>query len=133
MNDQRLRDDLADGHTRVQTRIGILENELHVVTHALQVLLVHGGDVLTIEEDLATRGVREAHDAAASRGLTAAGLTNEAEGLAGKDVEADVVDRLNALLLLGEDAGVDGELLGKVLDVKQGLSHPKPRLPSCGS
>ena len=124
VDDERLGDDLADGHARVQARVGVLEDELHVMAHALELALVHVSHVLALEHHLAVRGVREAHDAAARRGLAAARLAHEAEGLAGIDVEADVVDGLDGLLVpAGKDAGVDVELLGEVLDVKQWLCH----------
>jgi len=36
-NHQRFRDDLADGHARIETRVGILEDDLDVATIRLQI------------------------------------------------------------------------------------------------
>ena len=123
VDDERLGDDLADGHARVERGVRVLEDVLHVAAHRLEFLLLHLGHVVTTEEDGSRGWGREAHDAAAGRRLAAAGLADEAEGLAGIDVKAHVLDGLDLLLLAAEDARVDGELLGEMLDVKQGFGH----------
>ena len=118
-----LRDDLADGHARVQARIWILEDELHVAAHLLELLMAHLRDVFALEIHLARGGVGQPHDGAARRGLTAAGFTHEAEGLARMDLERNIVYCGNNALgePTGEHARLRRELLAQVLDLKQRL------------
>ena len=117
VDDERLRNDLSDGHAGVQGRIGVLEDELHVAAHLLELLLAHLRDVLALEEHRAAGGTGEVHDAAARGGLAAAGLSHQAEGLASVDVKRDVVDGVDGPLgeALAKDAGLNGELLAEVL------------------
>ena len=91
MDRHGLGDDLADGHARVEGRIGILEDELHLAAHVLDLMLVHLGDIAALEEHLAGGGLGEPHDGTAGGGLAAAGLTDEAERLTGVNLEGDVV------------------------------------------
>ena len=108
-----LRHDLADGHTRVQARIWILEDELHVAAHLLELLVAHLRDIFALEIHLARGGVGQPHDGAARRGLTAAGFTHEAEGLARMDLERNIVYCGNNALRepTGEHARLRRELL----------------------
>ena len=98
VNDHRLGDDLTDGHTGVQGCIGILEDELHLSAHGLELLLVHLGDVATLEVNLAGGRRIEVHDGATGGGLTATGLTDQAERLASTNLEGKVVDSGDDLL-----------------------------------
>ena len=71
MNSHGLGDDLADGHTRIERSIGVLEDELHLTTHVLDLMLAHLGNVFALEEHLTCRRLGQAHDGAARGGLTA--------------------------------------------------------------
>ena len=42
MDGHGLRNDLANGHARVQARVRILEDELHIATHILELFFTHG-------------------------------------------------------------------------------------------
>ena len=121
VNGHGLGDDLTNRHTRIQRSIGILENELHLAAHVLDLMLAHLRNVFALEEHLAGRRLGEAHDGAARRGLTATGLANQTEGLARIDLKRDVVHSRDDTLgeALGEHAGLSGKLLGKVLDLQQ--------------
>ena len=116
-----LGDDVAGGHARVERRVGILEDHLHVLAGGDQVLGLELGEVLALEDDLAGGGPVELGDGAGGRGLAAAGLADEAEGLALLDLEVDAVDRVDVALLAAQEAAPEGEVHLEVLDVEQGF------------
>jgi hypothetical protein len=86
----------ADGHDRVEGGHGLLEDHGDIAAS----VAAHGGlgegeERLTVEADLAGGlGVwgEEAEDSERGGGLAGAGFAYEAEGLAGIDVEGDIVD-----------------------------------------
>ena len=121
VNGHGLGDDLANGHTRVQRSIRILEDKLHLATHVLDLMLAHLGNVFALEEHFAGRRLGEAHDGTARGGLTATGLADQTKGLARIDLERNVVHSRDDTLgkTLGEHAGLSGELLREVLDLQQ--------------
>jgi hypothetical protein len=92
VDDERLADDGAHGHPRVQRRVGVLEDDLEVAPERAERPLVHGRDVLALEPDLAGRRLDEPQDAAARRRLPASRLAHEPERLAGVDLEGHPVD-----------------------------------------
>ena len=46
---QRLGEDLADRHARIERGVGILEDDLHVPAQTAQLVLVEVGDLLALE------------------------------------------------------------------------------------
>ena len=121
MNGHGLGDDLTDGHTRVERSIGVLEDELHLATHVLDLVLAHLGNVFALEEHLTGSRLGQTHDSAASGGLTATRLTNQTKGLARINLKRDVIYSRDDTLgeALGEHAGLSGKLLREVLDLQQ--------------
>ena len=121
MNGHGLGDDLADGHTGIERSIGILEDELHLATHILDLVLAHLGNVFALEEHFACRRLGQTHDGAARGGLTATRLADQAKGLARINLERNVIHSRDDTLreALGEHAGLCGKLLGEVLDLQQ--------------
>ena len=121
MNGHGLRNNFADGHTRVERSIGVLEDELHLATHILDLVLAHLGNVFALEEHFACRRLGQAHDGAARRGLTATRLADQAKGLARINLERNVIHSRDDTLgeALGEHAGLSGKLLREVLDLQQ--------------
>ena len=91
----RLADDVADGHARVEAADRVLEDDLHVPAEPAQLLAAVGEEVLALVADLAAGGGDQAEDRAADGRLAAAGFADEAERLARRDVEADAVDGLH--------------------------------------
>ena len=63
MNKQRLRNKLANGHTRVERCIRILENELHIAAHFLKTSLVKLTYILAIKHNFTAGRLDQAHDA----------------------------------------------------------------------
>ena len=99
-----------DQHGGVQGRQGVLVDHRHLMTEQRAALL--GGllqQVLALVEDLARNlslGIDEAHDGQGRDRLAAAGLTDEAHGLARAHLEGDVVDDVDVAVSLKLDAQV---------------------------
>ncbi len=120
MDVDALAHDITNGHTGVKARIRILEHDLHTAAvrqhvHCNVVLLVE--QHLAVIDDLAVGRLVQAQQAAAGRGLAAAGLTDQTQRFALADRKADIVHSLNELFLLAHAAG--GEILLQVLDFYQ--------------
>ena len=95
VNDQRLFDDVADTHPRVQRRIRILEDDLHVAARHPHPIRREAQHVLAAEHDVAGRRFNQPEDAPAGGALAAARFADQAEHLPFVDREAHVVDRLD--------------------------------------
>ena len=87
-------DDVADDHARVQRGLGVLEDHLHLPVEDLALVALRLVDVLAPEDHLAAGGLVEPDQDPPGRGLAAARLADEAEGLALVDGERDPIHRL---------------------------------------
>ena len=119
-----LADDVADGHTGVQARVGVLEHDLHAAAvgqHINGDLFLFVKQDLAVVDDGAVGRLIQAQQGAARRGLAAAGLTDQAQRLALADGKAHVVHGLNVLLVLAHAAG--GEILLQMLYFNEILAH----------
>ena len=126
VDQQRLAHVLQEVHAGVERGIGILEDHLHVLAQVLHLRRGQFGDVEVVllaapEPDFTVRHVVGAHDDAARRGLATAAFADQAQGLAGPDVEADPVNGLDVADRLGQEAALDGKVFPEVLDVQQHL------------
>ena len=65
VDDERLLHDVAHAHPRVERRVGILEDDLHVAARQPHPLARERQDVLAAEPDLARRGLHQAQHAPA--------------------------------------------------------------------
>lgn len=63
---KRLRYDRADAHTRIEARVGILKDDLHLATKGLHLPILKAEEVLTIKHDLATRRLDQPQQTAAN-------------------------------------------------------------------
>ena len=125
---QRLADDRADRHARVERGERVLEDDLHVAAERVQLLAAECDDVPALEPDLARGRLDQPQDAAAGGRLAAAGFADQAQRLAGGDVEAHAVDGVHAVELAREQAAADREVLDQILDAQQRLGHCAHRL-----
>jgi hypothetical protein len=126
MHLDRLGNDVAHFHARVERAVRVLEDHLHAPAQRDQLAALHAVDVLAVEQDLAGSRPFEPQDAASGRGLAAAALTNQPQRLAALDVEIDAVDRLHvADLACQHDALGDREVHGKA-------AHLEKRPFGCG-
>src|SRR4029079_7622662 len=61
---ERSTDDRSDRLTRVERRVGVLEDHLHLAAQGLQRAAAQVRDVVALEADRATRRLEEPHDQA---------------------------------------------------------------------
>ncbi len=112
----RFADLVADALGRIERGKRILEDHRYLVAPEPPQLLVFQADELAaVELDRAVHdgpaGGQQAHNRQAGHGLTAAGLADDAEGLAGLDLHIHVTDRLH-------DRAGELDVRRQVLDVK---------------
>ena len=115
------RDDRADGVTRVQGAVRVLEDHLDVTAQRAHLPRPQLRDVPALEVDRAARRVLEAGDDPAHGRLAAARLADDAEGLALAHLEVDAVDGLHGADLALQDPLLDGEVLLQPFDLEQHL------------
>ncbi|ELZ80681.1 hypothetical protein C454_10261 [Haloferax gibbonsii ATCC 33959] len=132
VNLQRFGDDVADGHSRVETGKRVLEDDLGVPAERLEFVVVHLEDVRPVEGDRAAGRLAQSEQRLAGRGLPAPGLADEAERLAAFDLEGDAVDGLHARRVAPEEAVDERVLLEVVLlevpNREERLSHRRSPL-----
>src|SRR5438552_4781161 len=120
---QGLADDRAHRHSWIERRVRVLEDDLHLLAERAQRSLIERGDVLALERDLTGGRLDQAEDRAARGGLAAARLADEAQRLAGHDVERHVVHRVHTRHLAREQAATDREVLLEVANLEERLWH----------
>ena len=111
--------DLADGETRRQAGIRILEDDLHSRAHVAEFALAQSGHVLSVENDLAGRlGIKTKDRSAAGR-LAASGLADQTHRLTALDREGDSVDRADLTDRVLEETRFDREPLYEIPDFEE--------------
>ncbi len=135
VDQQRLADDVEERHARIERAVGVLEDHLHLGAQRPQLVpgeprQVDHAAPFRAEQHLAGRRRHRAQDAARRRGLAAAALAHEPEGLALVDREAHVVHRPDVSHGLAEETLLDREVLAEVSDLQQ---RPAVRGPAVGS
>ena len=119
MHPQRLGQDLAHGHARIERGVGVLEDDLHVPAQPAQRVLVEVGDLLALEAHRARGRVHQAQHQPAGGRLAAAGFADQRQRLAAGDLEADVVDGAHqADQLAADQAAADREMLDQAVDLQ---------------
>src|SRR6187549_4209768 len=103
MDGQRLADNAADRHTRVQTRVGVLEDHLHLAPEAAKVAALHLRQVRAFEHDGPGGGTRQLEHSLSGSAFAASGLADEAERFAALDGEAHSIDSADIRDLLLKD------------------------------
>src|SRR5579864_905597 len=108
VDDERLADDVEDGHAWIERAEGVLEDELHLAAKRLERLALErrhiDGRPRIVEGDRARIGRERAKQQLAQRRLAAAAFADEAQAFAALDREADIVDGGEASGLAAEDA-----------------------------
>src|SRR4051812_36504777 len=121
---ERLADDRADRLARVERRVRVLEDHLHLAAERLELALREAGDVPAAVLDRPAGRVEQAGDQARRGGLAAAGLPHQAQRLALHDFERHAVDSVHgADLALEQDPARYREVLDEVADLDQRLAH----------
>ena len=133
MDLQRLADDVADRHARVERGVRILKDDLHLFAQRTQFRPAQRGDVAAVERDAAGGRVGEPQDARARGRLARARFADQAQRLAATDVEVDAVDRFDVADALLQQAGGDRKVLLEVADDDQVRArHDSASRPPCG-
>ncbi len=122
-----LGDDVVDGQLRVQRGVRVLEDDLQVATHGPHLSHRHRGQLLPLEADGARRRRVQLQQRPAGRRLSAAGLADDAEGLARVDVEGHAAHRLDVAHGAAQQAAAaDREVHDELVHLQQVLG---PRAP----
>jgi len=134
MDGQGLANDAPDRHTRVQARVRVLEDHLHLPAEAAEFAALQLREVLALEVHLTAGRPGELQDRLARGALATTGLTHEAERLATLYRERDVVHRLHVGdLPLEDQARRDGEVDLQVLNFDERLADLSLLLLGCGA
>jgi hypothetical protein len=115
---QRLRNDLAHRHARIERRVWILEDDLQLAAHVAHAAAAPIRDVLAVEDELPLGRRKKLDHGPPERRLAATGLADQAQGLACPQREVDAVDCMNLADAALEDSGGDGEVLDESLDAE---------------
>ena len=100
---ERLGDDLADGHARVERRVRVLEDELHLAAERLEGLALEREHIGPVELMEPARRLEKPDEAPPGRRLAATGLTHQSERLAASTVNETPSTACTFLLELGGD------------------------------
>ncbi len=111
---ERLADNLADIHARVERSKRILENDLHLAAHQAQLLALQLHQISSVEHDFARGRPIELENGLAGGRFAAAAFAHQPQGLAALDGEANVVDSLHMPHHALEDAAPNREILFQV-------------------
>ena len=114
VNHQRFCNDVADLHARIQRRIWILKDDLHLVSQFAQLALAHCGNVASLKFNVTTRWFDEPQQAAAGSRFTTSGLAHQTESLAARDIERHAVDGAPNVV-----ATLDGKVFDDVADADE--------------
>ena len=117
MNDPGFGDDLQHLHTRIESRIGVLKDGLHLATQGMQFGAGGASDIDALNAHAALRRFDESQNHARDRGFTGAGFADQSQCLARFDVQGDVLDDG---VLLGTQPSSPGIALPNCIDFNQG-------------
>ena len=95
VDDERLADNAARRHARIEGRVRVLEDDLHRSPEWAHVPRTEVRDVVSVHPHPAFGGLDELDDRLADGRLSAAGLADEPQGLALANRERDAVDRVD--------------------------------------
>src|SRR6202007_634687 len=118
---ERLADDVARGHARIERGEWVLEHDLHRTPNRAQLGLAEMGDVLPIDLDAAARRLDQAQHAARDRRLAAAGFADEAERLADAKRKAHAIDRMHGADPAPQNAAAQRIVFYEVGDLEEGV------------
>ena len=123
MNAERLGDDLANGHPRVQRRVRVLEDDLDVTSYGPHLSALVCGDVRPVENDPPGSRLDQLDERASKGRLPAAGLAHDPERLAALDGEVDAVDGAHLANRVLEDPRLDRKVLDEPFDAQERVAR----------
>ncbi len=131
MHAQRLADDLARRHARIERGERVLEDDLHLPPVGAQLRPAEARDVGTVELDAARGRLDQPQHGATDCRLAAARLADQPQRLARTDREADAVDREDMAGRAPQYALLDREMLLELPHL-QDRRHGRRALRRCG-
>src|SRR2546422_4230122 len=120
MHGQRLGDDLAHRHPRIERAVRVLEDHLHLAADRPQIVVAEKREIASLEHDLAVRRTFELEDAPAGGGLAAPRLADEPERLSPADPEAHAVHGADQAAPAAEESAPHPEVLHQIPDLQEG-------------
>ena len=94
---QQLADDRAHGHVRIQRGIRILKDHLHLRAQGAQLLFAQRCNIRSLQKDFAGGRLVKAYNRARERGFAASGFAHETKAFAFKNIQRNMVYRLDVL------------------------------------
>ena len=128
MDLQRLGDDRADRHARIERRVRVLKHDLHLPAQRAQLGAVHRAHLPPFKPDLAGGRFIEAQNRAACGRLATATFADQAQRLVFVYGEADAVDRFHMADRFAQEPALD-PLLFDFLERVLTLEMAADRLP----
>ncbi len=119
----RFGQDIAHAHARVEAGERILEHHLDAAPHAAQAPGREVIDTLAIQHHLAGGDVEQPQDGPADRRLAAAGLADQRQRLAARDLKGHAVHRIDPFRSAAEQSATDREVLLEVVDLQEWSVH----------
>src|SRR5215831_19226106 len=116
---ERLRDDAAHAHPRIERAEGILEDDLHALPRFPQLVGSEPHEVPSLEADMARAGLDETQDQSTCRRLATARLAHETQGLPRLEDEAHAVHRPDDLTVTGQPLAAHVEMLGEAARLEE--------------
>ncbi|MPL80475.1 hypothetical protein SDC9_26375 [bioreactor metagenome] len=120
VDEKRLAHQIAHPHPRIKRRHRVLEHDLHVAAQRLH--LARGQAAQPVARHLDAALMRhEPGQRLGDRRLAAAAFADEREGLAGADVEADALDRVDAVGDARQQPAADVEAHAEIAQPRDGV------------
>jgi hypothetical protein len=102
MNHQRLADDFAHRHARIQRTVGILKDNLHLPPQRPHLVFIQILNLLAGKTDGAGAGLGQPQQQPAGGGFTAARFADQPQRFAAADGQIDAIDRVYITRLFDE-------------------------------
>ena len=113
---KRLRNDLFNGHPRIERGIGILKYDLSLASKAPQGARIQRSHVRAVEDDLPRGRFHETEKCAPDRRFAGAGFARQSEDLPRLDHKADIIDGAHMADDTGDDAAANLVPFAQVAD-----------------
>ena len=115
----RLYDRRADCESGVEGAGGSPEDHLDFPSAGSQGIAAHGGEVFAVEQNAAGGGFDQPDDGAAERGFAGTAFADEADGFAGLDGQAHVIDGFDDVMGSREERVLNRKVNAQMLDLEE--------------
>ena len=111
VDDPGFGDDVFDRHARIQARVRILEDDLHLAPERPHIARRERHEVTAVVHDASEGRLHEAEDETTERALATAALADESHRLAAPDSNRNAVDSTEEFLAARKEASTHGKIL----------------------